>query len=159
MAYLLQNITNNVRSEELFHSGYTMSKNNIEEGSKKRILIVIEEINFLHSLTFTLKRKGYQVFTATNGKQAYDIIMDLKNDNNSLDLLIADMQLPGYTGKELINRIFKAKINIPILLITDHAHTVTEFISEIKPAIECVVLNKPFDSKELLKRVAELLRG
>ena len=136
-----------------------MSKKIILESEKKRALIVNDDINFLHSLTFTLKRSGFQVTTVTNGKLAYDIIMNLKNKDDQPDLLIIDMRLPGYTGKELISLLLSAQIKIPVLLTTSHTQPASEFAAELKPAIKCQVLNKPFDSKELLKKIAELLEN
>jgi DNA-binding response OmpR family regulator len=135
-----------------------MKKKNILESGKKRIFIVNDDLNFLHSLTFTLKRGGFQVITATNGKSAYEMIVNSENNEDLPDLLIVDMRIPGYTGKELISLLVSAQINIPVLLTTTQTYLVSEFVSGLKPDIKCQVLIKPFDSKELLKRIAEILQ-
>ncbi len=122
---------------------------------KKSILIVDDEVNLLHSISFTLKRNGYRVSTATNGQEAFDIIVKHEKNNKSFDLIITDMQLPGLTGKELIKELDWVKISVPVLVIT--AHGTTALKKEIKCCDFCDFLSKPFSTDELLKRVTKIL--
>ncbi len=124
--------------------------------AKKSILIVDDEVNLLHSISFTLKRNGYKVATATNGREAFDIIVNHEKNDKLFDLIITDMQLPGLTGKELIKELDWVKISVPILVIT--AHGTTALKKEIQCCNGCDFLSKPFSTEELVKRVGKILK-
>lgn len=125
--------------------------------TRKSILIVDDEINLLRSMEFTLKRVGYKITTATNGKEAFDLIVELERKKKSFDLIITDMQLPGLTGKQLIDELNFVKINVPILVITGHGdkNMVVELLNKGCQGY----LDKPFNSDELVKRVTDILKS
>src|ERR1051325_9317347 len=55
-------------------------------GSRKKILVVDDDPIILKTLSFTLKSKGYQVITATDGSQAIGIMRDEEPDMMLLDV-------------------------------------------------------------------------
>ena len=79
-------------------------------------MLVVEdndETSFL--LRTVLRRKGYGVVEAWDGKQAIDVA-----ENEELDLILLDLQLPRLNGLGVIHRLRQnAKLeNVPIVIIT-----------------------------------------
>ncbi len=134
-----------------------MHSKNEKISDRKSIFIVDDEVNLLHSISFTLKRNGYKVTTATNGMEALNIIIDHEKNKKPFDLIITDMQLPGLTGKELIEKLNGTKIKTPVLLIT--AHGTGTLKNEICCCSSCDFLDKPFNTDVLVKRVAKILKS
>ena len=64
--------------------------------STKKILLVEDDLMLLYLLNFRLKKEGYHVVTANNGK---DAISKIKSD--SPDLVISDIMMPFVSGLEL----------------------------------------------------------
>ena len=156
MASLLQSYYMKEIALLLSDMGNTMLTQKENPTSRKSILIVDDEINLLRSMAFTLKRNGYKITTATNGKEAFDLIVEFDRNKKSFDLIITDMQLPGLTGKQLIDELNFIKISVPILVITGHGdkNMVVELLNKGCRGY----LDKPFNSDELLKQVLKILK-
>ena len=71
----------------------------------KQVLIADDEDNILLVLSIILKKAGFTIILAKNGKQALSKILELKSLGESIDLLITDIQMPVMTGFELIDEI------------------------------------------------------
>jgi len=56
----------------------------------KKVLVVDDEVKILEVIKSFLESKGYTVFTAENGKQAFDIF-----ERENISLVILDLMLPG----------------------------------------------------------------
>ena len=121
----------------------------------KKILVIDDEVLVVESLKRLLKKAGYIVSTAQNYQEAIEGVK--KND---FDLIISDIRMAGEDGIEIVKNIRSylqenKKGMIPEILITG-------YVSEDKyqVAIELGVrayLNKPFDIKEFLETVSEIL--
>ncbi len=120
----------------------------------KMILIVEDEPKNLTLLRDLLQVSGYSTIEATDGKQGVELAKTSKPD-----LILMDVQMPVMDGIEA-SRILKADAttsNIPVLALTSYAMKGDE--ERILQAGCDGYLAKPFDIKELLKRVAEYLSG
>ncbi len=80
---------------------------------KDRILWADDEIDLLKPHVFFLEDKGYEVVTATNGQDAFDICQ-----NESFDLIFLDENMPGLSGLETLVKIKEVNPSIPIVMIT-----------------------------------------
>ena len=80
---------------------------------KKRILIVDDDEYIRESVIETLKRKGFDVLGAESGKSAVDIFRQ-----ETFDMVISDMKMPGMSGIELLEQIRKLDAEVPFLIIT-----------------------------------------
>ena len=79
--------------------------------SKKKILIVEDEIKILEVVTSLMEKQGYEVYQAEDGKQALKIFY-----NNEISLIILDLMLPDISGEEICMKI-REKSRVPIIML------------------------------------------
>ena len=129
----------------------------LENMAKVHILVVDDEQNMRNTLAFILETANYQVTTAAEGREALEEILAARENGRPVDLLITDIRLPGLTGLQLIDELNYLKIKIPVLAITAYGN---RSLSLELIRIGCTdYLDKPFDYKELVKRVDSLLEN
>ena len=73
-----------------------------------RILIVDDEPDTLGLIELTLQTAGYSVRTAANGDQALTILL-----NDTFDLILLDIMMPGMTGFDLVKTLSDRQVEIP----------------------------------------------
>lgn len=117
-----------------------------------RILVVEDDEQMNDMLQATLESQGYTVATAFNGQQAID-----RCKQETFDLLITDVRLPGMDGVEMLGKIKKIQPRLRSIVITGYA-------SEDTPirAIRCQVsdyLFKPFSLQYFLGSVTRTIQG
>jgi len=115
-----------------------------------RILLVEDDEHICNTVKAFLSEAGYKVDACLDGDEAYT-----KFYENTYQLVILDIMLPGMNGHELL-REFRKMSNIPILMLTalsDDENQIKAFDSEADDYV-----TKPFKIQILLKRVEALLR-
>lgn len=124
---------------------------NVEEMSRKNILIIDDEQAMLESLE-ELFGGDFNVFKASDGKQGLSLLRSIQ-----ADLVLLDLRLPGLDGTEVLKSIRGFSKTVPVIVMTAY--------STIERAEKCAGLTvqgyirKPFDSIELLQNVREMLNG
>lgn len=86
-----------------------------KEGHKSRILVVDDMFLHLTTTKLYLEIFGYEVFYATDGPAAWQLIQQEKPD-----LILLDVVLPGETGLELLSRIRSDYPAIAVVIMTAH---------------------------------------
>ena len=127
----------------------------MENMAKEHILVVDDEQNMRNTLAFILETANYQVTTAAEGREALEEILAARENGRPVDLLITDFRLPGLTGLQLIDELNYLKIKIPVLVITAYGNR--SLFLELMRTGCADYLDKPFDYKELVKRVDSLV--
>ena len=127
----------------------------MENMAKEHILVVDDEQNMRNTLAFILETANYQVTTAAEGRSALEQILAAREGDRPVELLITDMRLPGLTGLQLIDELNYLKIKIPVLVIT--AYGDRSLLLELERTGCADYLDKPFDYKELVRRVDSLM--
>ena len=119
---------------------------------KKKILIVDDEPDILRLTSLRLRKLGYDVLTAADGKEALEIIT-----NEKPDLVLLDLLMPFMDGAEVCKRVKNDKKlrHIPIILFTAHSDTTIPEKTKKLGAEDYIV--KPFDPEELTYKVEEIL--
>lgn len=115
------------------------------------ILIIDDEEAQLNSLKSFLARRNYEVFTATNGKQGFEIIQ-----KQVIDLVLTDYRMPDWNGLAVLRKIKEFNPQIDVVVITAFGNI--EDAVEIMKAGAYDYLSKPIDLDELenlIKRVKE----
>ena len=77
------------------------------------LLWVDDEIELLKPYIIFLENKGYKVLEATNGQDALDICQ-----NNDVDLILLDENMPGLTGLETLSLIKEMNAALPVVMVT-----------------------------------------
>lgn len=115
-----------------------------------RVLIVDDEEPLRASLAYALTREGYSVTTAADGPAALE-----QARASEPDIVILDLMLPGLDGMEVCRRLRRSS-DVPVVMLTarDAGRDKVEGLS--LGADDYVT--KPFDTPELLARVAAVLR-
>jgi two-component system alkaline phosphatase synthesis response regulator PhoP len=116
-----------------------------------RILLIEDEAGLVRTLKDLLARRGYAVEAKTTGEDGLALAMD-----QEFDLILLDVMLPGIDGFEVCRRIRRAKIRIPILMLTARGQISDKVLGFEGGADDYVT--KPFDPDELLARIGALLR-
>jgi CheY-like chemotaxis protein len=122
----------------------------------KHILIIDDEVNFRYSAAIALRRSGYKISEAESAEEALEMIQKAEKRNEQFGLILLDIQLPGISGSELIDKLRMKSIFIPILVISGYADN--SLVRElIKKGIDDF-LRKPFEPEWLLKRVEVIMK-
>lgn len=117
---------------------------------KIKILAVEDEVKILEIVKAYLQREGYEVITATNGKEAMKVF-----SQEEFSLAILDLMLPDITGEEIC-KLIRKKSDIPIIMLTAKVDE-TSIINGLSIGSDDYV-TKPFSPKQLVARVNALIR-
>jgi DNA-binding response OmpR family regulator len=113
---------------------------------KKRILIVDDEEHIVELLVDFLQ-EHFELLTASNVVEAQK---QLKN--NSVDLIITDLVMPGGSGKELIGTRSSTNSNlIPVLVMSGLPE------ANVETSSTCLFIGKPFHIQVFFNKIEELL--
>lgn len=120
----------------------------------KSVILVVEDN--LDMLAFVVKQLSstYTVLTATNGKEALEIL-----DNNYVNLVVSDVMMPVMGGFELC-RIIKSDLNyshIPVVLLTAKTNMQSK-IEGLELGADAYI-DKPFSIEYLLANIANLIQN
>ena len=118
---------------------------------KKKILIVDDEIDFINMIKIRLEAKDYEVLGANDGQEGLKVAQDEKPD-----VILLDILMPGKDGYTMIREL---KLNddtkdIPVIVVT--AKTGMSDLFKVEGIDNYLV--KPFDDKELLRRIEKVLK-
>lgn len=118
--------------------------------TKKKILLVEDDINFGIILRDYLRMSGFDVTLARNGMEGFE-----KFKKNYFDLIILDVMMPYKDGFTLAKEIRERDQQIPLIFLT--AKTLKEDILKGYKLGADDYINKPFDSEVLLYKIKALL--
>lgn len=120
---------------------------------KDKILVVEDEKDTLFILDKLLTKNDYQVFTATNGKEALDLM-----DNLLPEVIIADWTMPVMDGLELCNIVKKNERlkQIYFIILTARA-SLKDRVAGLDIGADDFLV-KPVQNQELLARIRSGIR-
>jgi len=121
-----------------------------DSSAGSRVLVVDDEPMVCEVVTAYLKRDGFRVETAADGKQALAAI-----ERAVPDLVVLDVMLPNIDGFDVLTRIRRMN-DVPIILLTARTEEADRVLGLELGADDYVV--KPFSPRELAARVRSVLR-
>jgi DNA-binding response OmpR family regulator len=123
------------------------------ENKDYTILVVDDSTTNVVLLEAILDEKGYQIETALNAKEAYNVI-----EKQTPDLILLDLLMPKISGFEFLQEIRKNKNtqNIPVIVIS--ALTDEENIERIMDMGAIDFVKKPIDLQYLVDKVESVLQ-
>jgi DNA-binding response OmpR family regulator len=115
-----------------------------------RILLVDDELSVQKLLTYPLRKEGYDVVPAMDGREALE---RLRADD--FDLVVLDVMLPRVDGYDVCRQI-RARSTVPIIMLTAKAEEVDKVLGLELGADDYIT--KPFSVREFRSRVKAVLR-
>lgn len=129
----------------------------------KRILIVDDEENFRNVLTVILKKEGYEVEGAANGKEGLGRVGE-----STFDHILCDIRMPQMDGLEFLQEAKKIGIETPIIMMSAYGTIDTaieamkmgayDYISKPFKPDEIILVLKKAEERERLRKENESLR-
>jgi DNA-binding response OmpR family regulator len=116
-----------------------------------RILVVEDERDLARGLQANLEVEGYDVVVAHNGEDGLRAARE-----SAVDLVLLDLMLPGIDGYDVLARLRKSGVDVPVLILTARAEEVDKVRGFLAGADDYVT--KPFGVMELLLRIGAILR-
>jgi two-component system, OmpR family, response regulator len=114
------------------------------------ILVVNEDREIRMLVGDYLKKHGYRVSLAADGRQMREILA-----GSGIDLIVLDLMLPGEDGLSLC-RDLRARSDLPVLMLTARTEPIDRVLGLEMGADD--YLAKPFEPRELLARIRNILR-
>ena len=117
-----------------------------------RILVAEDEIGIRTALSLLLEEEGYQVTTASDGREAIEVVR-----GRDIDLVVSDIRMPGMSGLQFLEEVRKLPYGPEIILITAYGSVETAIQAMKKGARDFLL--KPFSNdmmKMTVRRVLEL---
>ena len=114
------------------------------------ILVIDDEKSIRKALTEILITEGYKVDEAVDGLEGYNLIK-----SKSYDCVLSDIKMPKLDGLELLARLQKENIDLPIIMISGHGSTDTAVEAVKNGAFDYI--SKPPDLNRLLITIRNAL--
>jgi PAS domain S-box-containing protein len=125
----------------------------IAPATPRRTVLIADDESLIRDLGARLLRDdGYEVLTATDGEEAWHLVLDR---SDTIDLLLTDVVMPRMDGFELARRWIERNPRSPVLLMTAYADQALHLNDAMRN--HATLLEKPFSPDDLSRLVAELL--
>ncbi len=120
--------------------------------AEQKVLVADDEIHIVYVVAIKLRNNGYEVITAGNGAQAFELVCEEKPD-----IIVTDFQMPVMTGLELVEKLRQCDEtkDIPVIMLTARDFAIEE--EQKKDLQISEFLSKPFSPKELLRSIQDIL--
>lgn len=118
---------------------------------KKKIVVVEDEVDILELINMVLTNAGYEVYLCDNGRNALELIKQVKPH-----LIILDLMLPGFDGKYIVKQLSEddelRDTTVMIISALEEAQNMFQHFGQVRDF--CV---KPFRTSVLLQKVKVLM--
>ena len=118
---------------------------------KAHVLVVDDERSIRDSLKTVLQEEGYQAKTASDGKEALNLL-----HREDFDILITDLKMPEMDGLELTKKCLQAYPKTAVMIITAYG-SLDSAIQALRLGAQDYIL-KPFDFDDVLLKVQRIIR-
>jgi two-component system alkaline phosphatase synthesis response regulator PhoP len=119
----------------------------------RKALVVDDEFHIVQVVSIKLKNNGFDVVTAENGSDGYDLA-----SQTLPDVIVSDYQMPVMSGVEMIEKLRQnpETANIPVIILTARGFAIEDEQKEKLRVSAC--LSKPFSPRELLATIEDVLK-
>ncbi len=122
-------------------------------GPSSKTIMLVDDEEYVGDLgRRILESRGYEVITASNGKEALDIYA---REESNIGLVILDLIMPKMSGEKCLRELLKINPRLSVVISTGHS-----LDSEERDRIEALVkgfVDKPYEMKQLLNVVARVM--
>lgn len=123
---------------------------------KERILLVEDDRRYAARMAKNLQLEGYDVVSAYSGEEALDVFR-----NESVDLVLSDIKMPGMSGVDLLERINEIQSgdehDVPVMILTS--------VDSVRVAVDAMkagaadYITKDADRDEIVLRIEKVING
>lgn len=121
-------------------------------GGGETVLIAEDEHAVLRALSTVLRSFGYTVLTASDGIEALQVF---EANAATIDLVIADMMMPGISGREVMNRVREQGFQTPFLFSSGYSADAVHTDFVVHEGLN--LIQKPYRKEALLQEVRRIL--
>ncbi len=115
-----------------------------------RVLVVEDEESYSEALAYMLRREGFEVAVAADGRQAL-----AEFARNGADIVLLDLMLPGLHGTEVCRQLRQTS-TVPVIMVSAKDAEVDKVVGLELGADDYVT--KPYSPRELVARIRAVLR-
>lgn len=119
---------------------------------KGTIIVVDDDSSVREVVSRALRRDGYDVVTAANGREALDITA-----RKAFDLVFLDIKMPGLNGLDVLTLMTAGRPNMPVVILTGLADPSAETVALDRQAV--AFLRKPCSVRDITGIANKLLSG
>ena len=120
----------------------------------KKILLVDDDPFIIESTTIVLEDSGYEVSAAHNGDEALDLLA-----SKTYDLMITDVVMPQKDGIEVLLNVKRRYPDLKVMVISGGGRlNVTNYLETAQHMDAAATLAKPFNNKDLLDKISDILK-
>ena len=121
----------------------------------RRVLVAEDDSAMRDLLALVLRERGYQVATVSDGSELRSLLSE-PDTNGRFDLIIADVNMPGGSGLDVIDQLRHDGDTTPVLIVTAFPR---DDIRQRARGLEVRLLAKPFDLDTLRSAVDREIRS
>jgi CheY-like chemotaxis protein len=122
-----------------------------------RILLVDDEEGFRFAAVVALRRAGYRVEEAMDGKEALRKSLSARDAGDPFHLVVTDVRMPVMSGIELIDALREQRVDTALCAITCYGDQ--DLVTELAAKGCAEYLEKPFSPDDLVQRIRAILGG
>jgi len=115
-----------------------------------RVLVVEDEVSYSDTLSYMLRKEGFEVSIAETGTQAVT-----EFDRTGADIVLLDLMLPEMSGTEVCRQL-RQRSAVPIIMVTARDSEIDKVVGLEIGADDYVT--KPYSPRELVARIRAVLR-
>ncbi len=120
--------------------------------ASKKVLVAEGDGHVTHVVMLKLRKAGFEVVTAQDGEEAYELVLQ-----EMPDMVITDLQMPFMSGVELATKMKENPdtAGIPVIMLTARGLGLAQ--DDLARTNIKSVMSKPFSPKQVLERALSLL--
>ena len=119
----------------------------------RKALVVDDEFHIVQVVSIKLKNNGFDVVTAENGSDGYELA-----SQTLPDIIVSDYQMPVMSGVEMIEKLRQnpETTHIPVIMLTARGFAIEDDQKDKLRVSAC--LSKAFSPREVLATIEDVLR-
>lgn len=123
--------------------------------SRARIVVAEDDFEMRRLVSDCLRKAGHEVDEVSDGSTLLRRVESSLMVRTTVDLVVTDVRMPGYSGLEIVSCLREARVHVPVVLMTAFGNLETQQRAE---QLGATLLDKPFKMEELKVLVDRLLR-
>ncbi len=139
------------KSENMLKDEISTEKDNIATGNET-ILLIEDDESILDAAKRMLANFGYTITTATNAEKAIEIYL---TEQESIDLVILALNMPGMGGRKCLERLLEIKPELKTIVTS--GYTSAANFKNVHNAGKAVFVEKPYQFRDLLRIIRQVL--